>query len=166
MSELRFLRYASGIDLSARFRVRSLPRGALETIHQFEFEVPGSAVDGNGHANNVAYVQWMQEAAVAHARAAGCTGLTQASGATWVVRAHRVEYLSPAFAGERLIVQTWVAELRKVRSRRRYRFVRATDGAVLARGETDWVFVDAATGRPRSIPAEIQQVFRVVPDEV
>lgn len=138
----------------------------MDGVHQFEFEVPEAAVDANRHVNNVAYVQWMQEAAIRHAEAAGCARLTRAAGATWVVRTHRIQYLSPAFAGERLIVQTWVAELRKVRSRRRYKFIRVGDGMVLAQGETDWVFVDAASGRPRSIPAEIQQVFRVVPDPV
>jgi acyl-CoA thioesterase FadM len=30
---------------------------------------------------------------------------------------------------------------------------------VLAEAETDWVFVDAATGRPRAIPGEIRKVL-------
>ena len=40
-----------------------------------------------------------------------------------------------------------------------YEFVRAGDGTTLAKGETEWVFVDAQTGRPRSIPQEIQALF-------
>jgi acyl-CoA thioester hydrolase len=52
-------------------------------------------------------------------------------------------------------VLTWVVNFRRVRSLRRYRFLRASDGVLLARGETDWVFVDAASGRPRKIPDEI-----------
>jgi len=41
--------------------------------------------------------------------------------------------------------------------------VRDTDGAVLAKGETLWGFVDMQTGRPRSIPPEVIGCFEVVP---
>jgi len=85
----------------------------MEAIYQFEITVPEAAVDANRHVNNVAYVQWMQEAAIRHSEAAGCTRETLAAGATWVVRTHRIEYLSPAFGGERLRVQTWVADVRR-----------------------------------------------------
>jgi len=136
----------------------------MDAVYQIEFKVPDTAVDGNRHVNNVAYVQWMQEAAMGHAEAAGCTRMTRAGGATWVVRTHRIEYLRPAFAGEMLRVETWVADLSRVRSLRRYKFIRAADGIVLAQGETDWVFVDALTGRPRAIPPEIGQVFQLAPD--
>jgi acyl-CoA thioester hydrolase len=109
-------------------------------------------------------VQWMQDAALKHSGASGCTQMTEAVGATWVARMHRIEYLSPAFVGDVLTVQTWVADFRKVRSLRRYRFIRAADHKVIAEGETDWVFVDAATGRPRAIPREIAGMFELLPD--
>src|SRR5439155_19675109 len=118
------------------------------------------------HVNNVAYVQWMQDAAIAHATASGCTAMTKAIGAMWVARTHHIEYLSPAFAGDVITVITCAADFRKVRSLRRYKFVRTTDGKVLARGETDWVFVDAATGRPRAIPDEIKNSFVIVSEEL
>ena len=66
---------------------------------------------------------------------------------------------TPAFAGDRIILRTWVADFRKVRSMRRYEFLRGPDQQVLARGETDWVFVDAATGRPRAVPPAIVEAF-------
>ena len=135
----------------------------MDHVYQFDLEVPTAVVDENRHVNNVAYVQWMQEAAIRHSEASGCTRLTRGVGAIWVVRTHRIEYFRPAFAGERVTVQTWVADFRKVRSLRRYRFLRAADQAVLAEGETDWVFVDAATGRPRAVPREIQQAFEIAP---
>jgi len=43
-------------------------------------------------------------------------------------------------------------------------FMRPSDGAVLARGETDWVFVDTESGRPCAIPASIRRAFTIVPD--
>jgi acyl-CoA thioester hydrolase len=135
-----------------------------EPVYSYEFDIPAETVDENGHVNNVMYVQWMQDAAVRHYQALGGTSPTQAIGATWVVRSHSIEYLRPAFASERIRVQTWVANLRRVRSLRRYRFLRVSDGALLVRGETDWVFVDAHNGAPRAIPAQVAGLFTLVPD--
>jgi acyl-CoA thioester hydrolase len=132
--------------------------------HAYDLLVPAGAIDANGHANNVEFVRWMQDAAVHHADARGLTAATREAGATWLVRSHHVEYLRPAFAGERLRVLTWVADFRRAFSTRRYRFTRAADGAVLARGETNWVFVDVATGKPKSVPAELQAMFELPPE--
>ena len=136
----------------------------MEAIYRIEIIVPAEAVDRNRHVNNVAYVQWMQDAAIQHSAATACTRMTEAIGATWVARMHRIEYLSPAFAGEAITVLTWVADFRRVRSLRRYKFIRAADQKVLAQGETDWVLVDVATGRPRGIPSEMAKLFELVPD--
>jgi len=136
-----------------------------DPIYRYEFTVPESALDENGHVNNVQFVQWMQEAAVRHYEAAGGIPPTLAIGATWVVRSHNVEYLRPAFAGERIEVRTWVVNIRRVRSLRRYRFIRVQDGKLLVKGETDWVFVDAKTGAPRLIPAEVAGVLPLLAED-
>ena len=138
----------------------------MSAVFSHEFSVTDANVDQNRHLNNVVYVQWMQDVAVLHAAAVGCMQATQRLGASWVVRSHRVEYLQPAFAGDRIEAQTWVVNVRRVRSLRRYRFLRLPDRTLLARGETEWVFVDAASGRPRSIPEEVMTGFEFIPDEV
>ena len=138
----------------------------ISPIYSKTITVPKEVIDENGHVNNVMYVQWMQDAAVRHYEAMGGTQPTQAIGATWVVRSHMVEYLRPAFAGERIKVMTWVANMRRVRSLRRYRFLRMADEQVLVRGETDWVFVDASSGSPRAVPAEVTGLFTLLPDEI
>jgi acyl-CoA thioester hydrolase len=122
------------------------------------FVIPSEAIDENGHVNNVAYVQWMQDIAVEHYASSG--GIeAQGENAAWVVREHRIEYFLPAFAGEEIEIKTWVENIRRVRSLRKYEFVRKSDGRVLVQGETDWVFVDAKTGRPLPIPEEVSDVF-------
>ena len=138
------------------------PRDAA--IYRCEFTVPEDAIDGNGHVNNVAYVQWMQDIAIAHFTATGGADLMHDLGGTWVARSHHIEYLCPAFVGDRIEASTWVASLRRARSLRRYEFTRISDGKTLARGETDWVFVNVESGRPRSIPEEIKQIFTVAPE--
>lgn len=127
--------------------------------------IPKTAIDENGHVNNVAYVQWMQDIAVEHYEAIGGTNPLQLVGATWVVREHRIEYLLPAFAGEEIEIKTWVENVRRVRSLRKYEFVRKSDGKVLVKGETDWVFVDVKTGAPRAIPEEVSKVFAITQEK-
>jgi len=133
----------------------------MDPVFRLQFRVPAEVVDANRHVNNIAYVQWMQDAAIAHAEACGGARFAQEQGGSWFVRMHRIEYLKPAFLNDELTVLTWVADWRKVRSLRRYRFIRSSDQTVLAEGETEWVFVDAATGRPRIIPDRIVAVFGV-----
>ncbi len=136
-----------------------------EAVFVDEIVVPADAIDGNGHVNNVAFVGWMQEVATRHFESVGCGATMREAGATWVVRSHHVEYLGPAFAGERLRVLTWIVDFGRARSLRRYRFSRSPDGKLLVRGETDWVFVNAETGRPCSIPEAIRRAFVVLPGD-
>jgi acyl-CoA thioester hydrolase len=129
-----------------------------ERVYRRTLIIPEAVIDENGHANNVAYVQWMQDIAVEHYASIG--GIqAQGDDATWFVREHKIEYLAPAFAGEEIEVRTWVENVRRVRSLRKYEFVRRSDGKVLVRGETDWVFVDVKTGAPRAIPEQVSNVF-------
>ena len=137
----------------------------MNPIYSHEFLVPAEAMDKNAHVNNVAYIQWMQDAAVAHAKASGCLAATEAVGATWVVRTHQIEYLAPAFVGDAIAVLTWVSNFKKVRSLRKYKIVRASDQTVLARAETDWVFVSATTGRPQIIHEAVKIAIPVVGEE-
>lgn len=132
--------------------------------YQYTFTVGPDVIDENNHVNNVAYVQWMQEAATKHATAVGSVALLESVGATWVVREHRIRYLRPAFEGDVIGVQTWVEDLRRVRSQRKYRFVRPKGLAILAEGATDWILVDVATGKPKSVPADIMANFSFVKD--
>lgn len=116
-------------------------------------------IDENRHVNNVVYVQWMQDIAVEHYSSIGGVE-AQGPESTWVVREHKIEYLLPAFEGEEIEVRTWVENVRRVRSLRQYEFIRKSDGKMLVKGETDWVFVDVKTGIPRAVPDNVTMVFK------
>lgn len=133
------------------------------SVFTYTFTIPQSVIDENGHVNNVAYLQWMQDAAAIHHPQA--VGYKPAENATWYAREHRIEYLLPAFLGEEIEVRTWLSEIRRVRGRRRYEFIRKSDGKVIVKGETDWVYVDAKTGRPIAIPEDVQILFPVRADQ-
>ena len=138
----------------------------MSAIYKYDINVTAELVDENGHVNNVAYVQWLQDAAVHHARATGCTQVALSMGASWVLRSHHIEYLRPAFAGDIITVLTWVSNVRKVRSLRKCRLIRAGDQTVVAEAETEWVFVDAKTGRPQTIPDAIRNTLPVIDEEL
>ena len=132
----------------------------ISPTYSKSFIIPKDPIDENGHVNNVAYVQWMQDIAVEHYEAIGGISPMQEVGGMWVVREHRVEYLIPAFEGEEIEIRTWVENVRRVRSLRKYEFVRKSDNKVLVKGETDWVFVDVKTGRPQAVADGVIAVFQ------
>ncbi len=135
----------------------------MPAVFEHRHQVESQEIDPLGHANNVAYVEWMQAAALAHSAAQGWPGRRYRElGLGWVVRSHRIEYLQPAVAGDCIVVRTWVATLRKVTSIRRYRILRESDGTLLATAETKWAFINYATGQPVRIPPEVIGAFSLV----
>ncbi len=138
----------------------------MPDIFEYHHTVADAEIDSLGHANNVAYVDWMQSAATAHSSAQGWPGKRyQEIGKGWVVRSHHVEYLQPAYAGDRIVVRTWVATMKKATSLRRYRILRVPDEAVLATAETLWAFINYATRLPQRIPTEVAESFPIVTGE-
>jgi len=129
-----------------------------EGAHAHRIDVTASDIDGLGHANNVVWVRWINEAAIAHAEAVGLgEARCKALGAVWVVRRHDVEYLQPAFEGEQLTAHTWPETLRGPLSLRRTLFTRGEE--VLLRAETQWVLVDVRTGKPRRAGPEMLEGY-------
>ncbi len=146
---------------SARSRDRAFRRSEFEpSAHAYvhRLEVAPTDIDDLGHANNVVWVRWVNEAARAHAEAVGLgpAGL-RPLGVLWVVRRHEIEYLLPAHGGEALDAITWAHTLSGATSQRRTLFKRA--GSVLARAETTWVLIDAIGGKPRRVPHEIMTAY-------
>jgi len=128
--------------------------------------VSDNEVDVHGHANNLDYLRWMQEAAVLHSAAQGWPPERYLEiGESWFVRSHSIEYLRPIGPGEDVVILTWVAGFEPRRSPRRYWCVAAKDRRVLARAETMWSYVDLRTGRAIPIRDELLQDFELVSDE-
>jgi acyl-CoA thioester hydrolase len=135
----------------------------MTKIFHYKFVVSKDAIDDNGHVNNVSYVQWMQDVAIMHSTHQGGTAQKfQQLGSSWVVRTHQIEYLSPAYLGEEIEALTWVSDMSRVSSLRKYQFRRASDQSLLAKAETRWVYVEIKTGRPVQIHPEIAAAFELV----
>jgi acyl-CoA thioester hydrolase len=134
----------------------------MSAVYLHRLTVTHEDLDRQGHVNNLVYVRWMQDAAVAHSSQQGWTPERYESrGIGWVARSHFIEYLKPAFAGDDVVVRTWVAGFKRVSSVRKYRIERPLDGVLLAVAETNWAFVDLETRSPCRIPGEVSDCFEV-----
>ena len=125
--------------------------------------VQAGDLDDFGHTNNVVYLAWLERVAWAHSVS---LGLAMADyrrlGAGVVARKHELEYLAPTFAGDELLLGTWVHENDgRLSLWRGYQIVRAGDGRTVLRGRTHWVCVDLKTGKPRRMPPEFVEGYRV-----
>ena len=115
-------------------------------------------IDFNGHVNNLRYLEWMINAAVKHSESLGFNPETYKKiGSTWFVKSHYIEYKLPAFLGDELVIKTWIDEVKKITSKRKYEIYK--NEKLIAFGETEWVFVDINTHRPKKIPTEIIEKY-------
>ena len=133
---------------------------AKSGVYTYTFTVPEAAIDFNGHVGNVTYLQWMVEAATRHSASRGWSmEKCLETGGTWVAKKHCIEYLRPAFAGQTLRMRTWLESIEKIRAVRRYEILDDESGTPLAKGESEWIFVDAKRFRPMRIPEAITSAF-------
>lgn len=116
-------------------------------------------IDELGHVNNVIYLRWVQEAAVAHWKT--LTSAEAQRTVVWVVVRHEIDYKTPALLGDEIIVRTWVGEATRLTFERHTEALRAADGKLLAKVRTLWCPIDAGTGRPKRIDAALRAQFSV-----
>jgi len=138
----------------------------MPAVFDWKHTVVERDLDDLQHVNNISYLKWMQSAALAHSAVQGWPiEAYRALGQGWVVRSHQIEYLAQARLGDEVVVRTFVANLKKVTSLRRFHIFRATDDIVLAKAATDWAFVDFTSGVPKRIPVDVASAFEIVADQ-
>ena len=121
-------------------------------------------IDALGHVNNIVYLRWVQEAAIAHWRAVA-SAAAQAE-IVWVVLRHEIDYIAPALRGDELVAKTWVGKAAGLTFERHTEIARAADEQLLARARTLWCPLNAQTGRPQRIKAELRAQFSSGPGQI
>ena len=135
-------------------------------IYTQQITVGQDDIDMQHRVSNLRYVAWMQDVAVAHSAVCGWPMERYESlGPGWVVRQHTITYKRPAFLGDVITAATWIASYASRRSLRRYAFWNAKEKALLAEAETQWVFIDMTSGKPVSVPDELQDSFPIVDED-
>jgi acyl-CoA thioester hydrolase len=126
-------------------------------IFKMELAAAQEHIDELGHVNNAVWVQWMEQVAVAHWRSVADPD--HQDDFFWVVVRHEIDYLRPAFEGERITARTWAGEAPKgARFDRHMEFV-GEDGNLRVRARSWWAIIDKASGRPIRVPAEVIAPF-------
>lgn len=116
------------------------------------FAVQKSDIDVQGHVNNVAYVRWIQDVAVAHWLSVTVESVRAKY--TWVVLRHEIDYKKQAFAGENVTASTWVGEPTRVSWERFTEIKRGED--LLVKARSVWCMIEKETGKPSRITEEIK----------
>ncbi|HWG84954.1 MAG TPA: acyl-CoA thioesterase [Deinococcales bacterium] len=127
--------------------------------HSITITVRPEDIDELGHVNNAVYLRWVEEVARAHSDSLGMTvDVFRANGVVPVVRRHVITYHRPAVQDERLVLSTRIVKAGGVRAVRRNE-VRRENGELVAEAETEWVWVDPESGRPRNPPQHIFDAY-------
>lgn len=133
----------------------SLRPGAFES----NLTVLPPDIDQLGHVNNVVYLRWVQEIAIAHWQAVASA--KQQETLLWIVLRHEIDYKQPAMLGDTLIFRTWVGKASTLKFERHTEFLRAGDGKVLVQALTIWCPIDANSRRPVTVGPEVRARFSV-----
>lgn len=115
------------------------------------FRVTPDDIDAQGHVNNVAYLRWIQDIAVAHWLNAASDEMQAKF--SWVVIRHEIDYKKQAFDGESVTATTWVGEWTRVTCERFTEIRRGND--LLVRSRTLWCMLDRTTQKPARIDRDL-----------
>lgn len=124
---------------------------------QINIKVLPSDIDELGHVNNIVYLRWVQDAAVAHWQKTA--PIEDQKNILWVVLRHEIDYKAPAVEGDAIIARTWIGQAKRLSFERNTEISREKDGKLLARARTVWCPINSETGRPQRVDDRIRQLF-------
>jgi acyl-CoA thioester hydrolase len=115
-------------------------------------------IDELDHVNNVVYLRWAQEIAIAHWQSRASAEML--AGYVWVVARHEIDYRAPLTLGDEAEIRTWVDDTPKGALWGRH-VVIAKAGAAQPSAQiySNWCLLDAATRRVKRVPLDIASRF-------
>jgi acyl-CoA thioester hydrolase len=125
------------------------------TPFHFPIRVLPGDIDFMGHVNNARYLNWVQDAVLAHwRRFAPAEALAERA---WVALKHEITYRKPAFLDDEVIARTVLEHYQGARAF--YHTVIERGGEVLAEVKSCWCCIDTETLRPARIGTELRRFF-------
>ena len=118
--------------------------------------LPGD-IDEQNHVNNTVYLRWVQDVATAHWQAVASPDAQE--NIAWVVLRHEVDYKAPAILDDEVVLRTWVGKATRITFERFTEIRRNRDGQLLSKARTLWCPINAHTGRPMRVSAEVRAQF-------
>jgi acyl-CoA thioester hydrolase len=136
----------------------------VQRVFELPITVGEEDIDQLGHVNNVVYVRWVQEAAMAHWSAVASA--EEKARLQWVIIRHEIDYTRAAFLKDAIVARTWVGTAEGLAFERNTEIVRAADGKLLAKARTLWCPVNAKTLRPTEPGYEVRARFSAAEPKV
>ena len=121
-----------------------------------DLQVQPEHIDELGHANNAAYVTWLEQCAWRHSQSLGLDiGDYRRLDRAMAVLRHEIDYLAAAYEGDVLQLGTWISESdQRLKMKRNFQLIRPADGAALLRAQTTFVCIELSSGKPKRMPVE------------
>jgi len=119
------------------------------------FRVSKSDIDEHKHVNNVAYLRWVQEVALAHWEAEASSEMREKF--TWFVLRHEIDYKKPSFENDRIAAATWIGQATRITCDRYTEIKRGED--LLVKAKSTWCLLNAETRRPTRVTPELKELF-------
>ena len=136
------------------------------SIYEFQTRVSYDDIDQSLHLTLRGAMGHMQEAAILHSSECGfsITDVSQTH-VIWMLVQWRARLVGTAVWNERITVKTWPRTMERITSVRNYE-VFAEDGTLVAVGESNWVLVNADTGRTTRITQEVASAYDLTERDV
>jgi len=124
------------------------------------FPVEAADIDELGHVNNIVYLRYAQDIAIAHWRARASAEMVRDY--VWVVLRHEADYRAALTLGDEAEVRTWVDDAPQGAAWARFVEIgKAGVDKPAVQIKSTWALLDAATRRVKRVPAEIVRRFLV-----
>ncbi|MGD1958407.1 MAG: acyl-CoA thioesterase [Fulvivirga sp.] len=121
------------------------------------FTVRSEHLDDLNHANNVVYLQWVQDIAAAHWHSITTQEIRDTH--LWMVMRHEIDYKGQAILGDELEITTWVDNAEGVRTRRNTEIRNVNSGKIIVSAKTMWCLIDGHSKRPKRLTPEFVSLF-------
>lgn len=127
----------------------------------FPIKVLPTDIDFMGHVNNARYLNWVQDAVLAHWNK--IAPAEEIASKAWVALKHEITYRKPAFLEDDVVARTVLDKVQGARAFYTTMIQRGED--VLAEVKSAWCCIDAETLRPARLRDEVTRFFFSDQDE-
>ena len=121
----------------------------------FPIKVLPADIDFMGHVNNARYLNWVQDAVLAHWNK--IAPADEVASKAWVALKHEITSRKPAFLDDEVIARTVLEKVQGARAFYTTMIQRGED--VLAEVKSAWCCIDAETLRPARLRDEVTRFF-------
>ena len=134
----------------------------MSKIFTRSFRVRWGELDPSGVVSPANYLRYLIETAWDWGVAMGWDSkYSENPNVFWVIRETDIHFMRPLRHNDEFDFTIWMVHWQRVRGTRCFEVKRKDNGEVIAQGTQQVVFMDAITGRPKTLPDEVVERFQL-----